>query len=190
MTQTKNSLPLQTERLRLRELEDSDFDAVHAYASDPFVVRFMPWGPNSETDSRDFLRRARSLAEAQPRVGYELAVTPREGGPLVGAIGLHRTGDASSEAMLGYCLARPAWGHGYATEAGLAVLGFGFAGLGLESVWAGCDAENAASIRVLEKLGMRVQSEYVRDAEVRGEWHDSLMFRIRSSEWAGSTPAV
>lgn len=35
MTQTKNSLPLQTERLRLRELEASDFDAVHAYTSDP-----------------------------------------------------------------------------------------------------------------------------------------------------------
>ncbi len=108
----------------------------------------------------------------------------------MGAIGLHRTDDTSSEARLGYCLARPAWGHGYATEAGLAVLGFGFAGLGLESVWAGCDAEHAASIRVLEKLGMRVQSEHVRDAEVRGERRDSLMFRIRSSEWAGWTPAV
>ncbi len=70
MTQTKNSLPLQTERLRLRELEASDFDAVHAYTSDPFVVRFMPWGSNSETDTRDFLLRAGSLADAQPRLGY------------------------------------------------------------------------------------------------------------------------
>lgn len=190
MTQTKNSLPVQTERLRLRELEASDFDAVHAYTSDPFVVRFMPWGPNSETDTRDFLLRARSLADAQPRLGYELAIAPREGAALVGAIGLHRTDDTSSEAMLGYCLARPAWGHGYATEAGLAVIGFGFADLGLESVWAGCDTENAASIRVLEKLGMRVHSEHVHDAEVRAGWRESLMFRIRSSEWAGSTPAV
>ena len=66
------------------------------------------------------------------------------------------------------------------------MLGFGFAGLGLESVWAGCDTENGASIRVLEKLGMSVQPKYPRDAEVSGEWRDSLMFRIRSSEWAGS----
>ena len=108
MTQSKNSLPLQTERLRLRELEGSDFDDVHAYASDPLVVRFMPWGPNTEADTWKFLRRARSLAEAQPRLGYELAVSPREGGPLVGAIGLHRTDDISAEAMLGYCIARAA----------------------------------------------------------------------------------
>ena len=67
---------------------------------------------------------------------------------------------------------------------------FGFAGLGLASVWAGCDDDNIASIRVLEKLGMTLQPRPPNDTNVRGERHDSLMFRIRSGEWNdGHEPA-
>lgn len=94
-------LPIRAERLLLRELTDSDFDAVHAYATDPEAVRYMPWGPNSEADTRAFLERARSAADVRPRVGYELAVTLRDTGDLVGAIGLHREETGDTEAMLG-----------------------------------------------------------------------------------------
>ncbi len=174
---------MKTVRLILRELGDSDFEAVHAYASDPLVVRFMPWGPNAESDTSEFLSRAQAAAAAEPRLGYELAVTLRDAGTLVGAIGLHREDANASEAMLGYCFDRSAWGHGYATEAGRAMLGFGFLDLDLEAIWAGCDTENVASIRVLEKLGMSIESRHRHDTEVRGEWRDSFMFRIWASDW-------
>lgn len=178
--------PLETERLVLRNLNDSDFDAVHAYASDPVVVRYMPWGPNSESDTSDFLARAQEAANAEPRVGYELGVVLREEAQLLGAIGLHRENADETEAMLGYCFGQPAWGHGYATEAGRAMIRFGFAGLGLESIWAGCDSENRPSVRVLEKIGMTFEHHQRHETNVPGEWEDSLMFRIRSSEWRGS----
>ena len=61
---TKPEPPLQTGRLVLRELTDSDFGAVHAYASDPEVVRYMPWGPNSEAETREFIERAQTMAAA------------------------------------------------------------------------------------------------------------------------------
>lgn len=172
---TKPEPPLQTGRLVLRELTDSDFGAVHAYASDPEVVRYMPWGPNSEAETREFIKRAQTMAAAQPRVGYELAVTVRQTGELIGAIGLHRERAQENEAMLGYCFGQPAWGHGYATEAGQAMVEFGLRSLGLESVWAGCDSDNSGSIRVLEKLGMTLQSKRRDETDPSSE---SLMFCI------------
>lgn len=179
MTNRSSSLPIRTERLLLRELADSDFDAVHAYATDPDVVRYMPWGPNSEADTRAFLDRSQAAARAQPRIGYELAITARTTGELAGAIGLHREAADDSEAMLGYCLARAAWGRGYATEAGLTIVQFGFTSLGLETIWAGCDVRNTGSVRVLEKLGMTLDSRHEHPPEGGADAGESFMFRLR-----------
>lgn len=55
-------LPLHTERLVLRDFEEADWEAVHCYASDPEVVRYMSWGPNTEEDTRGFIQR--KLAES------------------------------------------------------------------------------------------------------------------------------
>ena len=177
-------LPLETERLVLRELAASDFAAVHAYASDPVVVRYMPWGPNSENDTWDFLGRAQELANARPRTGYELAVVRREGSELLGAIGLHLWDETKAEAMLGYCYSQASWGHGYGTEAGRVMIWLGFAKLGLERIWAGCDSNNDASVKVLQKIGMIPVERHESDT-IEGS-PDSLMFCIRSEQWITS----
>jgi len=83
---------LRTERLLLRDFRADDFEAVHAYATDLEVVRYMTWGPNSEADTRDFLKRAQSHAEVEPRVGFELAVVREETDDLIGGVGLHVDG--------------------------------------------------------------------------------------------------
>ena len=57
---------LATDRLLLRDFEPGDYEAVHAYAADIEVVRFMSWGPNTEVDTRDFLERAAESAAARP----------------------------------------------------------------------------------------------------------------------------
>ena len=173
---------LKSERLTLREFHDNDFEAVHAYATDIDVVRYMDWGPNSEAETRDFLDRAQSHASANPRTGYELAVVQTATGGLIGGIGLHADGH---KAMLGYCFARSAWGQGYATEAARLLLDFGFESLGIHRVWAGCDSENAASLRVLGKLGMRREGCLRHDCQIQGEWRDTILFAILDDEWAG-----
>ena len=59
-------LPIQTSRLELRDFRAKDFDAVHAYASDPLVTRFTSWGPNSEEETRAFLDSVTAEAAAIP----------------------------------------------------------------------------------------------------------------------------
>ena len=171
---------LRSERLLLRDFRDDDYDAVHAYATDLDVVRYMTWGPNSEAETRDFLKRAQSNTELDPRVEFELAVIREDKEELIGGIGLHVEG---SKAMLGYCYSRSAWGQGYATEAGRVLMDFGFRSLGLHRIWACCDPENAGSIRVLQKLWMKQEGHLKHDCQIRGEWRDNLLFGILEDDW-------
>ncbi len=73
---------------------------------------------------------------------------------------LGRNGPDGHQGALGYCFAKSAWGRGIATESAREILRFGFEELGLHRVWAGCDTENAGSIRVLEKLGMTREAHH------------------------------
>lgn len=177
------NVELRTQRLLLRELRADDFAAVHSYASDREVVRFMEWGPNTKADTRAFLQKAEAMAAARPRSAFELGVIEIGSGALVGAAGLHVAESRDGQAMLGYCLGRNAWGRGIATEAGLAMLRFGFEDLNLHRVWAGCDPRNHGSRRVLEKLGMRQEGHLRQNVLVRSTWCDTLLFAILRSEW-------
>jgi len=179
---------LRTARLDLRELTPDDFDAVHAYASDPEVVRFMQWGPNTEQDTFDFIERAIAHAEDEGRTMYELAVVVRGEDRLIGAIGLE-VDEVDARGTLGYCLHRGAWGHGYATEAARAVTAFGFEVLLLHRIRAGCDPENAASARVLEKVGMTLEGHLRENVRVRGAFRDTLVFGMLRREWTARESA-
>lgn len=179
-----------TARLSIRELCEADFDVVHSYASDEEVVRFLPFGPNTEDATSRFLERARAAARAKPRIEYDLAVVRSHDGRQVGAVTLRRDGPGHPQAMLGYCLSREAWGHGFATEAAAAVLRLGFEELGLHRMWAGCDPENIGSVRVLEKLGMRREAHFRQDFLGRAGYRDTLVFAILEDEWRAGGSAT
>nr|MBO2508612.1 GNAT family N-acetyltransferase [Bacillota bacterium] len=174
---------LEGPRVVLREFELSDFEAVHAYGSDPEVVRFMVWGPNEPPDTEAFIRHARELAQQEPRTSFELAVTLRESGALIGGCGLRVNRTLVGDADIGYVLHRDYWGRGLAAEAAGLLLQLGFGQLGLSRIWATCDVENRASARVLEKIGMQREGRLRRNLLVRGRWRDSYLYAILADEW-------
>lgn len=165
---------LRTERLILREYTMDDFAAVHTFASDERVAEFVEWGPNTESDTRGFLESCVQAQGASPRVDFTLAVAAPLGGPL-GTVGLTL---AHGHGELGYVIAPDHWGSGYATEAASALLAFGLDEQGLQSVSATCRPENAASARVLSKIGMSCKGLRRADRLIRGQWRDSLVFAV------------
>ena len=179
---------LETPRLALRDLRDSDFERVYAYATDNEVVRYLDWGPNSVEDTTRFLTLARKARESSPRTAYHLAIALRTDDRAVGGCRIEIRDAATEAGDLGYVLDRAHWGHGYATEAGRALLAFGFEGLGLHRIWTRCDIRNIASARVLEKLGMRREGLLRHDVRRKGEWHDSYLYAILEPEWHASPP--
>jgi len=177
------NLQLETERLILRDLIKSDWQGLHRYAADPEVVRYLPFGPNSEEDTKIFLQREIKLQRQQTRQHFVLAVTLKDDKQVIGACRLSVTNPDKQEGSIGYCLAKKFWGQGYATEAVAKLLNFGFQQLNLHRIFATCDPKNNVSMRVLVKIGMR-QEGYLREYEwVKGEWRDALLYAILEREW-------
>ncbi len=164
--------------LVLREYREDDWQAIHRYASDPEVCRFMPWGPNTEDETRDHVARSMQAAEVRPRRHFGLVVTLKGTGALIGGCGLTVSSPENREGWIGYCLAREHWGQGYATEAAGLLVRFGFEKLGLHRIFATCDPENGASARVLGKAGMRVEGRRRSCIFVKGRWCDRLLYAI------------
>jgi ribosomal-protein-alanine N-acetyltransferase len=156
-------LPLLTERLELRAFEPSDLEALHAVYGDPEVTRFTTPYP-----TLDHTRRALDLHVREANVGNPAfwALIDGASGDLVGDAGVGLIEGIGPEFELGYTLGKRWWGRGYATEAARAVRDHALGELALPEVLALVHTGNAASIHVLEKIGMeRVGTREAEGAE-------------------------
>lgn len=81
-------MQLTTSRLVLREYAQSDFDAVHRFASDPEVATFVAWGPNTPQDTQAFLDDCAAERDESPRTNFTLAATEAGSDPF-GSVGLY-----------------------------------------------------------------------------------------------------
>jgi ribosomal-protein-alanine N-acetyltransferase len=176
------------ERVVLRDFTMDDVDARYAYLSDEELFLHASWGPLTYDETIASTREAIEAARAAPRRDFELAVTLRDSGDVVGQVTLKtdryipRIRQRTSE--LGYMLRRDHWGRGIATEAARLLLDLAFGDLGLHRVFAVVDEDNPASIRVVEKLGFRREARHVKDAYHRGEWYTTLICAALEEEWA------
>jgi RimJ/RimL family protein N-acetyltransferase len=169
-------MDLKTPRLLLREFRTSDHAAVHAFASDTEVTRYTDWGPNSPHDTAAFLAEVTQDSSSTPRCRFALAVVSCEHDTLIGSIELQVTSASDQHGAIGYVLHRDWWGKGYASEAATALLRFGIDALGLHKISATCDPDNAASARVLTKIGMRRESHLRDHLHIRGQWRDRVVY--------------
>ncbi len=171
-----------TDRLEFREFAEDDWQAVHDYASDAEVARFMQWGPNTEQDTQEFVRKAIDGSRARPRRRYELAICLRDTGRVIGGGALVVSDPDSRRGWIGYCLNRNYWNQGLGTETARALVAFGFERLDLHRIFATCDSDNNASRRVLEKAGMTREGLLREEKWVKGRWRDSLVYGILAGE--------
>lgn len=175
--------PLTTDRLILREFTETDWQAVHEYASDPEVVRYIDWGPNTEKESQVEVRQAIRHQQEKPRKHYEFAMVLKEDNRLVGDCGIDIPYPESKNGAIYLVLNRDFWRKGYATEAALAVLSFGFGQLKLHRIFSKCHTENTACIHILEKIGMRREGHFRDYEQIDGEWCDTFWHAMLDREW-------
>jgi len=174
---------IRTERLILRDFEEADWKAVHSYASDTEVVRYMDWGPNTTEETQSFIQRTIARQQEQPRRSYDFAVVLKSRNMLIGGCSIHVSNPDNREGWIGYVLNRNFWGQGYTTETAKALLAFGFDQLNLHRIFATCDPANNGSRRVLEKIGMQLEGCLREHKWAKGKWRDSLLYAILDYEW-------
>lgn len=175
---------LTTERLTLREFQEADWASTHVYEFDPEVVRYETFGPYSPEESCGYIRRMLVEAANSPRLTYDLAVVLLAEDRLIGRCGLRVVDSKLREGMLWYILNRAYWGRGYATEAARSMVDFGFGQLRLHRIFADCDPANAPSIRLLGRLGMRLEGHFRENAWIKGAWTDSLIYALLDRGWS------
>ncbi|WP_296948904.1 GNAT family N-acetyltransferase [uncultured Massilia sp.] len=145
---------LMTARLRLEPLDDAHLDGLHAMNSDPAVMRWLGGPVATVDDTRAMIARVRTRWSEW---GYGWwALVEHDGGALVGAAGIQHLGkDRANPHELGWRLRRASWGMGLAGEAMRAIVRHGFEELDAPRLCAIRHPDNAASLRLMERLGMR-----------------------------------
>ena len=152
---------LYTERLILRPMQVSDAEHMFDYAKRLDVTAYLLWSPHPSVQyTKDYLRYIRSryaLGEF-----YDWAVVDRTDGRMIGTCGFTRFDLPHNGGEIGYVLNPDYHGRGYGSEAAERVLRYGFEVLGLHRIEAKFMEGNAASLHVMEKLGMTLEG-YRRD---------------------------
>ncbi|GAA1521853.1 GNAT family N-acetyltransferase [Brevibacterium permense] len=182
-------LPLTTDRLRLRPYVESDAEAQLRILSREDVSRFLlqdPWTAEvAETQ----------IAKRIPRTGLETesralalvietadGLDSLEGSRVIGDIALWLEDGSEEKAEIGWILDPAAGGHGFATEAAIAVLNVAFDHYGLHRVFAQMDARNTASAKLAQRIAMRQEAHLRKDWWSKGEWTDTLIFGMLASD--------
>ncbi len=177
-------LPLETPRLLLRPFQDSDLEAFVAYRSDPIIARYQGWeAPYSIANALAFIDEMKQKQPAVPGEWYQIAIVLKTSLELIGDCAFEVSEEDGQQAKIGYTLARPYHGSGYATEAVTGLLNYLFGDLKLHRVIALCDVDNFASIRLLERIGMRREGYYLESFWSKGEWSSEYGYGLLQSEW-------
>jgi len=179
-------LPVETARLRLRELEEADLAALHAWRRHPEYRRHLPMPRQTREEVRRELDAVMRDRIDTRRSRYLLTVVERDGGRMIGeAIVKLVGGSRSRQAEIGWAVAEADKGRGYATEIGGALLDLCFRSLKRHRVFALCSVDNAASRRVMEKLGMREEGLMREHFHANGRWWSSHLYALLKRERAG-----
>jgi RimJ/RimL family protein N-acetyltransferase len=176
--------PLETERLLLRPFTAADLPALLAIHSRAEVARYLYWEPRSEAEVRQALeKKVRSTAIRADGDNLSLAVALKTSSELIGDCTLFFLSSEHRQGEIGFLFHPDHQGRGYATEAARLLLRLGFEDLGLHRIVGRLEARNAASARVLGRLGMRQEAHLVENEFVKGEWQSEMVYAILDREW-------
>jgi RimJ/RimL family protein N-acetyltransferase len=175
---------LETDRITMRDFTPDDVEALVELDRDPEVMRYITGGEPTPraTIEREVLPRFLAFHEAGDGLGFWAALDRRDH-RFLGWFHLRPESSDPNDIGLGYRLHRRAWGRGLATEGSRALLAHGFETLGLSDIVANAMPDNAASIRIMEKLGMTFDERHTHAGGI-----ELVRYRITRAVWAALQP--
>ncbi|MFN6465295.1 MAG: GNAT family N-acetyltransferase [Nostoc sp. DedVER02] len=165
-------MEIETPRLRLRNFNLNDFDCLFRLYSDAEVMKYLSLRTREQTQAS----LSQHIQQWQQHNFGMWAVIHKETGTMIGRCGLGFL-ENTPEVELGYVFDKSYWNMGIATEASVATLKFGFWEVKLDRIVAIADPENIASVRVIQKLGMKYEKN------TRHYGHNVVYYAISHTEW-------
>ncbi|WP_082114022.1 GNAT family N-acetyltransferase [Kiloniella litopenaei] len=170
-------LPLETPRLRIRQYRDSDLEPTRRMSQDAGLRKWLPSGVYSDQEHADYVRVS-GTADAK-----DFVVEDKVTGCVVGEMTFHLW-FVEKTWEIGWLILPEFQGRGYASEAARALIKVGFEELGLHRIIATAQPQNPASCRVMEKIGMRREGEFLQCIpRPDGTWWDEVLYAILASEY-------
>ena len=170
--------PLRTPRLVLRRIVPADAPALLALRSNESVLRYLDREPTkSLEEALALVGKMDESAQKNEGIMWALA-RPEDEARLLGTCGLWKLDPEHHRGEIGYLLQPECWGQGLMTEAITAVCHYGFAQLGLHSIEATVNPQNAASIRALERQGFVREAYFRENYYWRGRFYDSAIYSL------------
>ncbi|MEU4379200.1 GNAT family N-acetyltransferase [Micromonospora echinofusca] len=170
--------------ITLRDLRPDDAADALAIVGDNRVTQWLSFDSRDQAATVAMVEGAVARAQLTPRNEYYLAVADTSD-RMIGFARLGLTGHQA--AKLGYAIGADHWGHGYATDAASTIVDYGFRELRLHRITAAIGPDNAASIAVAKRLGMRYEGRLRDHVYTNNAWRDSLLYSILAPEWSGTT---
>jgi RimJ/RimL family protein N-acetyltransferase len=178
------SVPRYTPRLTLRAFTIGDLDDLAELYGLEEVCRYLYWGVRDRDASLAAIERsiARPVELGEHNV-LPVAVVETSSQRVVGDFMLRWTANEHRQGEVGGALHPDVHGRGVAGEIYAELLDLAFNVYDLHRVIGRCEARNTASIRSLEKAGLRVEGHFVENEFVKGEWTSEVVLALRASEW-------
>lgn len=174
---------LLTQRLLLRRLEPSDAEKVFAYRTDPDVARYQSWEPASIGELRTYIARLGTMDPLTAGEWFQLGITLRDTGELIGDCGLHARRDERRQVEIGITLAPLFQGQGFAVEAFRRLLEFLFTRTETHRAYCSVDPRNQRCLRLLAKIGLRQEALMIESLWIKDTWMDDVILAILRREW-------
>lgn len=180
---------IETPRLRLVPVADEHLDDLLAVNGDDEVTRFVPYRTwTSREDGAAWLSRINSLTATG--TARQFVLKRKDDDRAIGTLLLFKYDQGSRRIELGYALGRAAWHQGYMQEAVAGACGHAFSVLGVRRIEAEVNPDNAASCRLLSRLGFRLEGRFRQRWTAKGLTYDTNMYGLLVQDWHESGRAA
>lgn len=179
-----NYSSIETQRLMLRKFKESDAVAFFEYRTNPQVALYQGegWIDYKLEQALEFAKEQMNFKPGIPNTWFQIAIELKCTGELIGDIGLHTLEDIN-QVEIGFTLNPMYQNKGYGIEAVKCLIGYIFNVLNKHRVIAIADVRNQNSTKLLEKIGMRKEGHFIKNAWNKGEYTDEYLFAMLKEEW-------
>jgi len=175
--------PLETDRLILRPYAPDDIDDLLSYHRLEEVARYQFWEPRDLAAMEEHLQKCLGQQQiSQDQDVLALVVEMQGAGRVIGDLFFAVRDREARQGEIGFSFHPNFQGRGYASEAAGRLIRLGFEEYGMHRIFGRCDARNAGSARLMERLGMRKEAHFREHAIFKGGWDEEFVFAILEHE--------
>lgn len=166
---------LKGEKVYFRALSTDDVHAIHSYACDPDVSRFIGWKlMNTLDETREFIELMIKREEAGTH--YYASIVEKTTNAVIGTVMIFNFDQEANKAEIGYVFHKDSWGKGYGSESLALMSEFAFETLKLHKLFAYVVDANVGSARILEKDQFTLEGRLKDNYFIEGQYYDALFY--------------